>query len=147
MFDDSWRYQRDFYYDPGLHGVDWDAARSHYRPQAAAAHSEQELTAIIREMHGELAAGHVYVSTEPSYNRGDAKDIGMLGVDFAVNNNAYVISRILRPGVRQFQHRSPLDNPALDVSEGDYLLAVNGMKLSVPGDPWELFAGLADQTC
>jgi tricorn protease len=56
-----------------------------------------------------------------------------------------VISKILRPGVRQFQHRSPLDNPALDVSEGDYLLAVNGMKLSVPGDPWELFAGLADQ--
>ena len=145
MFDDSWRYQRDFYYDPGLHGVDWDAARSHYRPQAAAAHSEQELTAIIREMHGELAAGHVYVSTEPSYNRGDAKDVGMLGVDFAVNNNAFVISRILRPGVRQFQHRSPLDNPALDVSEGDYLLAVNGMMPGVPGNPWELFAGLADQ--
>ncbi|MFC1797575.1 S41 family peptidase, partial [Pseudomonadota bacterium] len=145
MFDDSWRYQRDFYYDPGLHGVDWDAARNHYRPQAAAAHSEQELTAIIREMHGELAAGHIYVSTEPEYNRGNAKNVGMLGVDFAVRDDAYLIGKILRPGVRRYQHRSPLDNPALNVAEGDYLLAVNGMRLNVTGDPWELFADLADQ--
>lgn len=145
MFDDSWRYQRDFYYDPGLHGVDWDAARDHYRPQAAAAHSDQELTAIIRELHGELAAGHIYVSIEPPYNRRDAKDIGLLGVDFAVKNGAYVISKILNPGVRQYQHGSPLDNPALDVSEGDYLLAVNGRNLNVSNSPWEPFAGLAGQ--
>ena len=145
MFDDSWRYQRDFYYDPGLHGVDWEARRDHYRPQAAAAHSDQELTAIVRELHGELAAGHIYVSTEPPYNRRDAKDVGMLGIDFAVKNDGYVISKILKPGVRQFQHRSALDNPALDIAEGDYLLAVNGMELSTGNSPWEPFAGLADQ--
>lgn len=145
MFDDSWRYQRDFYYDPGLHGVDWDARRDHYRPMAAQAHSDQELTAIIRELHGELAAGHIYVSTEPPYNRRDAKDVGMLGVDFAVSNNAYVISKILKAGVRQFEHRSSLDNPALDVTEGDYLLAVNSMELNTSQSPWEPFAGLADQ--
>jgi tricorn protease len=145
MFDDSWRYQRDFYYDPGLHGVDWEARREHYRPQAAAAHSDQELTAIIRELHGELAAGHVYVSTEPPYNRRDARDVGMLGINFAIKDNAYVISKILKPGARQFQHRSALDNPALDVSEGDYLLAVNGMELNTSNSPWEPFAGLADQ--
>ena len=69
----------------------------------------------------------------------------MLGVDFALKDETYVISKILRADARRAQHRSPLDNPALDVSEGDYLLAVNGMKLKAPGNPWELFVGLADQ--
>ena len=24
MFRDAWRQERDFFYDPGMHGVDWD---------------------------------------------------------------------------------------------------------------------------
>jgi tricorn protease len=145
MFDDSWRYQRDFYYDPGMHGVDWSAIKDHYRPLVAKAYTEQELTAIVREMHGELAAGHVYVSIEPPYNRGDATDIGLLGVDFSVRDGAYIISRILRPGIRRAAHRSPLDNSSLAVAEGDFLLAVNGRQLTIDRGPWAPFQGLAGE--
>lgn len=145
MFDDSWRYQRDFYYDPGMHGVDWPAIKEHYRPLAAEAHTEQELTAIVREMHAELAAGHVYVSVEPPYNRRDAKDVGLLGIDFAVSDGAYSIARILRPGIRRATDRSPLDNSSLQVKEGDYLLAVNGRRLTTDRSPWAPFQGLADE--
>ncbi|HNP35940.1 MAG TPA: S41 family peptidase [Woeseiaceae bacterium] len=145
MFDDSWRYQRDFFYDPGLHGIDWDAIKKHYRPLAAAAHSVQELTAIVREMHGELSAGHVYVSIEPPYNRRDATNVGLLGIDFVVKNGAYAIGHILRPGVRRAEHHSPLDNSALAVAEGDYILSVNGRPLTTDRAPWVQFTGLADQ--
>ncbi len=144
MFDDSWRYQRDFYYDPGLHGVDWQAARDHYRPLAAKVHSEQELTAVVRELHGELAAGHVYVSVEPPYNRRDATNIGLLGIDFAVSDGAYRISKILRPGVRRATHHSPLDDASLGVSDGDYILSVNGRRLTTDRAPWAPFRGLAN---
>ncbi|MCH9693632.1 MAG: PDZ domain-containing protein [Gammaproteobacteria bacterium] len=145
MFDDSWRYQRDFFYDPGLHGVDWDAIRAHYRPRAAAAYTEQELTAVVREMHAELAAGHVYVSVEPPYSRSDAENVGMLGVDFEVRDGALAIKRILRPGVRRSEHRSALDSSTLKVREGNFILAVNGRPLSVDIAPWEAFEGLADE--
>ncbi len=145
MFDDSWRYQRDFFYDPNMHGVDWPMLKAHYRPLAAAAYTVQELTSVVREMHAELAAGHVYVSVEPPYNRSDAKTTGLLGVDFGVRNGRYFFAKILKPGVRRFEHRSPLDDSALGFHDGDFLLAVNGRELDSNSAPWEAFEGLAGE--
>ncbi|MEM7279694.1 MAG: S41 family peptidase, partial [Pseudomonadota bacterium] len=145
MFDDSWRYQRDFFYDPNMHGLDWPKLRAHYRPMAAAVYTVQELTSVVREMHAELSAGHVYVSVEPPYNRSDAKTTGMLGVDYGVRNGRYFFAKILNPGMRRFEHRSPLDDSVLDVREGDFLLAVNGRELDSTAAPWEAFEGLAGE--
>ena len=32
IFADAWRFERDYFYDPGMHGVDWKAMRGHYAP-------------------------------------------------------------------------------------------------------------------
>lgn len=145
MFNDAWRYGRDFYYDPGVHGTDWKAVRARFAPLVPYVTNDDDLTFIVREMVGELNGGHVYASATAPRPRGDARGVGLLGVDFEAAGKGYRISRIYRTGARAFEVRSPLDDAALDVREGDYLLAVNGKPLSTASDPWEAFQGLADK--
>jgi tricorn protease len=65
----------------------------------------------------------------------------MLGADFALEDGAFRISRIVR-GAPWDDARSPLDAPGVNVSVGDYLLAVNGIPLDTSRDPFAAFAGL-----
>lgn len=145
MFNDAWRYGRDFYYDPGNHGIDWARERTRFAPLVPYVTNDDDLTFIVREMVGELNGGHVYASATAPRPRGDARNVGLLGVDYAVDGERYRIARIYRTGSRAFDIRSPLDEGALDVREGDLLLAVNGKALSATTNPWEAFAGLADK--
>jgi tricorn protease len=70
----------------------------------------------------------------------------MLGVDWAVDRGAYRIERIIRGGPWDADARSPLAEPGVDVKEGEYVLAVNGVPLDVSRDPWAAFEGLAGAT-
>ena len=54
MFQDAYRFERDFFYDPGLHKVDWKAMRDRYRPLVAHVHHRADLTHVIGEMISEL---------------------------------------------------------------------------------------------
>lgn len=145
MFNDTWRYGRDFYYDPGNHGTDWTQVRARFAPLVPFVTNDDDLTFIVREMMGELNGGHVYASATAPRPRGDARNVGLLGADFALENGQYRIAKIYRTGARAFEIRSPLDDAALDVREGDTLLAINGKPLSDSPDPWAALAGLADQ--
>lgn len=143
MFNDAWRYGRDFYYDPGLHGVDWNLVRTRFAPLVPYVTNDDDLTFIVREMVAELNGGHVYASATAPRPRGDATNVGLLGVDFAFEDGKYKLEKIYRTGTRTYDVRSPLDDAALDVREGDFLLAVNGKPLTASSDPWDAFAGLA----
>lgn len=145
MFNDAWRYGRDFYYDPGNHGIDWARERARFAPLVPHVTNDDDLTFIVRELVAELNGGHVYASATAPRPRGDARNVGLLGVDYTVDGDKYRIARIYRTGARAFDIRSPLDEGALDVREGDLLLAVNGKVLTPATDPWEAFAGLADK--
>ncbi|MGH6650467.1 MAG: S41 family peptidase [Sphingopyxis sp.] len=143
MFNDAWRYGRDFYYDPGLHGIDWNVVRARLAPLVPYVTNDDDLTFIVREMMGELNGGHVYASATAPRPRGDATNVGLLGADFTVDNGRYRVAKIYRTGARAYEVRSPLDDDALDVREGDELLAVNGKPLSGGTGPWEALTGLA----
>lgn len=58
VFDQVWGEVRTQYYDPHLHGVDWNAARRTYRPQALAAHDDRALYVVLEEMLGLLDDDH-----------------------------------------------------------------------------------------
>jgi len=143
MFNDAWRYGRDFYYDPGLNGADWNAARRKLAALVPYAVVDDDATFIVRELMGELNGGHVYASATAPRPRGDAQNVGMLGIDYATDGTHYRIAKIYRTGSRAYDVRSPLDDPSLGIAEGDFLLAVNGKPLDTASDPWAAFAGLA----
>lgn len=145
IFTEAWRVQRDFFYDPNMHGVDWEAVREQYAVMLGDCASREDVSYVIGEMISELNVGHAYywggdVEDEPSVS------VGMLGCDFELSRGAYRISRVLEGGPWDVDARGPLSQPGVDVKAGDYLLAVNGTPVETSKDPWAAFQGLAGKT-
>jgi tricorn protease len=145
MFNDSYRFMRDFFYDKDMHGVDWAAMRARYGTLLDDVVTRWDLDFILGEFIGELNASHTY------YGGGDkevppARNVGMLGVDWEIAFDRYRVKRIVRGGPWDAGVRSPLDEPGVDVKEGDYILAVNGVPLDAKHDPWAAFQGLGNKT-
>ncbi|MBS0417890.1 MAG: PD40 domain-containing protein [Proteobacteria bacterium] len=142
---DAWRYARDFFYDSNIHGVDWPAILRRYLPLARRAQTDEDMSFVLREVAGELGAGHTWAYSGHGHPPGwsDAC-VGLLGVDFTVTGGAYRIGRIYDGGALQPQLRSPLSDPALGIHAGTFVLAVNGQPLSVTRDPWAAFEGECD---
>ncbi len=144
MFADAYRFERDFFYDPTMHGVNWDAMRDRYARLLDDAVTRWDVNFVLGEFIAELNASHTYRGggdEESAPTRG----VGLIGVDWELANGAYRIRRIVRGGPWDADVRSPLDQPGVNVQEGEYVLAVNGIPLDPGKDPWAAFQGLADQ--
>ncbi|HYV30314.1 MAG TPA: PDZ domain-containing protein, partial [Candidatus Binatia bacterium] len=145
IFTDAWRLERDLFYDPGLHGVDWIAMRERYGKLLNDAVTRWDVNYVLGELIGELNSSHTYRSggdVEKEAQRG----VGYLGVDFTLENGAFRIKKIIEAAPWDAEVRSPLRQPGVtNVQEGDYLLAVNGEPLDSSLEPYAAFQGLADQ--
>ncbi|HEY6167472.1 MAG TPA: PDZ domain-containing protein, partial [Verrucomicrobiae bacterium] len=144
IFNDVWRLERDCFYDPHLHGVDWKAMRERYGKLLADCVTRWDVSYVIGELISELNASHTYRSggdTENAPTRG----VGYLGCDFALDHGAFRIKRILDGAPWDAEVRSPLRQPGVKVKEGDYLLAVNGKPLHPAQEPWAALQGLANK--
>jgi len=145
IFMDVWRLERDYFYDENMHGVDWNAVKDKYLPLVAQARSRYDINFIIGEIIGELNASHTYRGGGDS-DSPDRKNVGYLGVDWEKANGQFRIKRIVKGADWDTEVRSPLEEPGVDINEGDYILAVNGRPLSMYTDPWIAFTGMADKT-
>jgi tricorn protease len=136
IFDEVWRLQKDFFWTEDMSKVDWTGIYKRYRPLLDRIGTRGELSDLIAEMHGELGTSHAYVfggdfRPSPQYPMGD------LGADFEYNSahKAYQISNIACGDRWNTSLTSPLTSPGLGVSEGDYILAMNGGKLDEKTSP------------
>lgn len=144
IFNDVWRLQRDYFYDAGMHGVDWDALREHYGALIDDAVTRWDVNYVIGELIGELNASHTYRGGGDVESPSQRKT-GLLGVDWELVDGAYRVERIVEGAPWDSEVRSPLRRPGVDVEEGDYVLAVNGVPIDASKDPWAAFQGLAGQ--
>ncbi len=142
IFAEAWRLYRDFFYDPAMRGVDWPAVRQKYAKLLDVCANREDVDYVIGEMLGELGSSHVYLNP-PGGNEPSPEAIGMLGVDFSVDHDAYRINKIYDAAPSDTTARNPLREPGVDIHEGDYLLAVNGKRVAINQDPWAAFEGLA----
>ncbi len=142
IFNDAWRIERDFFYDPHLHLVMWQKMREHYGRLLEDAVTRHDVNFILGELLGELNSSHTYRSGG-DIEAAPTRSVGYLGCDYALEQGAYRIKRILVPAPWEFVVRSPLQ--AAGVKEGEWLLAVNGRAIDVTKDPWAAFQGLADK--
>ncbi|WP_347841124.1 PDZ domain-containing protein [uncultured Draconibacterium sp.] len=138
LFDDSWRFMRDFLYVDNVHGAPWDAIYDWYSPWVKHARHRTDMNYIIDIISGEVAIGHSYVAG------GDMPDIdripiGLLGCDLAEENGYYKIVKIYNGESWNPSTKAPLAAPGMAIKEGDYLLAVNGVELKAPTNPYSLF--------
>jgi tricorn protease len=144
-YNEVWRIERDFFYDPNLHGLNLAATSKHYEPYLENIGSRYDFSYLLSEMLGELTVGHMYIRT-PATPPSEEGKVGLLGADYTVENGRYRISHIYQGENWNPQLRAPLTQPGVNVHEGDYLLAVNGRELKGMDEIFELFEGSADKS-
>jgi tricorn protease len=145
IFTDAWRIERDYFYDPNMHGVDWQSMRERYGALLDDVITRWDLNFIIGELIGELNTSHSYRGGG-DVERGKRRGVGLLGVDWELVDGAYRIASIVAAAPWDAEVRSPLAEPGVDVDEGDFVLAVNGTPIDAAKDPWAAFEGLAEST-
>ena len=142
IYDEAWRIERDFFYDPNYHGLDLAKAKKKYAIYLPGIASRDELTYLFNETMGELTVGHLFVRggdrPEVKHEKG-----GLLGADYAIENGRYRFARVYdgenwNPGLQ-----APLTQPGVNVKAGEYLLAVDSRELRAADDVYAPFEGTA----
>ena len=144
-YNEVWRIERDFFYDPNLHGLNLPATKKHYEAYLENVGSRYDFSYLLAEMLGELTVGHMYIRTPPEPPAEQGK-VGLLGAEYTVENGRYRFSKIYQGENWNPQLRAPLTQPGVNVQEGEYLLAVNGRELRGTDEIFELFEGTADKS-
>src|SRR5689334_3459333 len=145
IYRETWRIQREYFYDPKMHGADWQAIYEKYKPLLSYVGHRADLGYLIAMIGGELTVGHSYLSGPGDVPSEDAVSVGLLGADFTIENGRYRIKRIYTGENWNPDLRAPLSAPGIQVSEGDYLLEVNGRPLAPPANVYSLFEGTANR--
>ena len=145
MFHETWRLERDFFYDPHHHGLDLAAAEARYAPYLAGLGHRADLGYLFVEMLGELTSGHVYVGGGDTPKPPKVKG-GLLGADWTVDQGRYRIARLLSGESWNPELQAPLARPGVDAKAGDYLIAVEGRELRPPESLYARFEGTAGKS-
>ena len=138
MYYQVWRDERDFLYDPGLHGLNLAAVSKRYEPYLENLSSRDDLNYLFNEMLGEITIGHMFVGggSIPEPKRVKA---GLLGADYAIENGRYRFAHIYNGENWNPKLHAPLTQPGVNVKEGEYLLAVDGRDVKSPADVYSFF--------
>jgi tricorn protease len=145
IYRETWRIQRDYFYDAKMHGANWQAIYEKYKPLLAAVGHRADLGYVIAMMGGELTVGHSYLTGAGDVPTEDPVSVGLLGADFAIENGRYRIKHIYSGENWNPELRAPLSAPGIQVAEGDYVLEVNGRPLVPPANIYSLFEGTANR--
>lgn len=144
IYDEVWRAFRDGFYLENMHGMDWKAIKKKYEVLLPYAKTRLDLNYIIGEMIAEVGCGHAYVNPgeKPEPER---IPMGLLGAELSRGKNGYYrIDRILPGAVYSPTLRSPLAEPGVEVKEGDYIVAIDGIPTNSVKNIYELLIGKAE---
>ncbi|MEW6743951.1 MAG: S41 family peptidase [Planctomycetota bacterium] len=142
IFSDTWRWYRDFFYDPGMHGRDWKKMGDTYRTWVNDLSSRGELNWLLSQMVGELCVSHTYVGGGdygPQRQPESTAFTGYLGADLSPDPSGYWrLTRLFGPTPYNRDLTGPLARPDINVKERDFLIAIDGQALKVPDNPYRL---------
>jgi len=130
IFDEAWRVNRDYFYDPGMHGADWNAMKIKYSQFLPDLACRSDLNRVIQWMCSELGVGHHRVGGGERLNSPQSVRGGLLGADFIISENRYRLKKIYGGLNWTPDLRSPLTEPGINAKPGEYILAINGKDLS-----------------
>ncbi len=147
IYREAFRMMRDYFYDPAHHGADMTALERHYAAYLPGLTRRSDLNDLLYYAFGEVSISHLLVAGGDMPNASPPQErIGVLGADLTIANGMYRVDRIMRNGPYQLLNpltRAPLDQPGVDVQEGDYLLAVDSVTVTADRPADFFFVGKA----
>ncbi|MBK7693621.1 MAG: PD40 domain-containing protein [Saprospiraceae bacterium] len=145
IYFECWRQMRDFFYDPGMHGVNWEKLRDQYAELLPYVNTRIDLTYIIGELIGELNCGHAYVGGG-DYVKADRIPMGLLGGTVTKDKSGYFrIDKIYKSQNWDKNVRAPLTEIGVDAKEGDYITAVEGVSTKNVSNIYSMLIGTANK--
>jgi tricorn protease len=138
MYREVWRIERDFFYDPGFHGLDIATAEKFYEPYLDGASTRNDLNYLFEEMLGNITVGHMFIAggTQPEVPH---LRVGLLGADYKVDSGRYQFATIYNGENWNPDLHAPLTQPGVNVKVGEYLLAVNGRDVRASDSVYSFF--------
>ncbi|MFN8259180.1 MAG: PDZ domain-containing protein [Bacteroidales bacterium] len=143
IYNEAWRINRDFFYDPNMQGADWNAMKVKYAQFLSYLSCRDDLTRVIQGLCSELTIGHSFIFGGEEYSKAKQVKGGLLGADYLIENNRYKFKKIYGGINWTPDLRSPLTEPGINVKEGEYLLAVDAKDLKFPTDLFSMFENTA----
>ncbi len=141
MFHEAWRLERDFYYDPNMHGLDWKKVGAKYEKLLPYVAHRSDLNYLIGEMIAELNTSHTYVGGG-DFPKVKREDVGLLGADLRPDPGGYYrFERIFTEKDWSSHQRTPLHEPGVEVKPGEFLIAVQGHEVHMNENPFKYFIG------
>ncbi len=144
IYREAWRLLRDDFYQPSMHGADWNAIYEKYAAFIPHLNHRIDLAYVVAMVQGELAVGHAALSGLGDLPADEPERIGMLGADYVLDHGRHRIQRIYT-GDPWSRTQAPLAAAGLGVKEGDYILEVNGKQLTEPAEIYAAFARTANK--
>lgn len=138
MFNEVWQMEKEYFYVENMHGADWPAIKAKYEKFLPHVNHRSDLTYLFNEMMGEMVVGHnyIYPGDEPTATIVAA---GLLGADYEVENGFYKIKKIYNRLDWNPSFKAPLAEPGLNINEGDFIVAVNGVPVNSTTSIFSLF--------
>ncbi len=142
IFEEAWRYEKNHFYDPNMHGRDWNEVYKRYSPLVKYVRHRTDLNYIIDQVNGELSVGHSFVGGG-DYPKVEENSTGLPGADLTPENGRWKISRILTSENWNPELSSPLDKSGLKVKEGNFIVGIDGIEITDKVDIYKYFDGTA----
>ncbi len=144
IFNEAWRVNRDYFYDPGMHGADWPGMKKKYAEFLPDLACRSDLNTLIQWMCSELAVGHHRIGAiGEKLNNPQTVSGGLLGVDYVITSNRYQLKKIYGGLNYTPNLRSPLTEPGINANVGDFILAVNGKDVMAAENLYKFFEATA----
>ena len=142
IYDEVWRAFRDGYYLENMHGRDWKGVKAKYEPLLPYVKTRLDLNYVIGGMIAEVASGHAYI-TPGTYPKPERIQMGLLGAKVSKDKGYFKIDHIYSGATYRPELRSPLTEPGMNISEGDYITAIDGKSLKDVDNIYKLLIGKA----
>jgi tricorn protease len=144
VFDEAWRMEQEYFYDPSMHGLDWRAVYQRFRPLVDHVGRREDLNTLLVEMVGEMQVGHNYVGGG-DVHREKGTSTGLLGANLEIRDGRYRIARVYTGESWNPFLRAPLATPGNEARAGEYILAVNGRELTAADNIFGRLQGTVGQ--
>ena len=133
VFNEGWRIMKNRFYDPKMHGADWNAAKTAYEPLLDYLVDDDELNTVMMMMIGQLNASHTGVTGGgPANDNRTVLQTRHPGFDLAADPSGfYKVTHIYKDG--------PADHDYLKIKKGDYLISVDDRDLKTSENYWQYF--------
>lgn len=130
IFDEVWRINRDYFYDPGMHGANWPEMREKYQPFLKHCITRSDVNRVMRWMCSEIAVGHHRVGGGDVRPDPETVAGGLLGADYELAEGRYKVAKVYGGLNWNGSMRAPLTEPGVRVKQGEYIISVNGNDLT-----------------